>query len=207
MSDQLDVAPTQGNLLRIQEELEQVQNGHDLLDRKREVLIQRLTEAIAEAERVQQEARDHFQRAHDALRQARMRLGTRHVQEISLNPTAEVAVHLETQSIMGARVPIVHIQISQPTVPYGTGDTSATLDQARQLWLEVVQCLGELAEKVATVWRLALELRKTQRRVNALETIIIPQYQNTVNFIEQSLAEATREDIIRTKKVKAMRQK
>jgi V/A-type H+-transporting ATPase subunit D len=207
MSDQLDVAPTQGNLLHIQSELEQIQNGHDLLDRKREVLIQRLTEAIAEAERAQQEARDRFRQAHDALRRARMQLGTRQVQEISLNPTAELAVHVDTHSIMGARVPIINIEVSQPTVAYGPDDTSATLDQARQLWLEAVRYLGELTEKVATVWRLALELRKTQRRVNALETIIIPQYQNTVNFIEQMLAEASREDIIRTKKVKAMRQK
>jgi V/A-type H+-transporting ATPase subunit D len=207
MSGQLDVAPTQGNLLHIQSELEQVQNGHDLLDRKREVLIQRLTEAIAEAERAQQEARDRFRQAHDALRRARMQLGTRQVQEISLNPTAELAVHVDTHSIMGARVPIINIEVSQPTVAYGPDDTSATLDQARQLWLEAVRYLGELTEKVATVWRLALELRKTQRRVNALETIIIPQYQNTVNFIEQMLAEASREDIIRTKKVKAMRQK
>jgi V/A-type H+-transporting ATPase subunit D len=207
MSGQLDVAPTQGNLLHIQSELEQVQNGHDLLDRKREVLIQRLTEAIAEAERAQQEARDRFRQAHDALRRARMQLGTRRVQEISLNPTAELAVHVDTHSIMGARVPIINIEVSQPTVPYGLGDTSATLDQARQLWLEVVRYLGELSEKVATVWRLALELRKTQRRVNALETIIIPQYQKTVNFIEQTLAEASRENIIRTKKVKAMRTK
>lgn len=206
MSDQMNVAPTQGNLLRLQDELEQVQNGHDLLDRKREVLIQRLIEALAEAERVKQEARERFRTAHNALRRARMRMGTRRVQEITLNPTAEVAVQVDTRSIMGARVPVIHIEVKPDDPPYGPGDTSATLDRARQLWLELLEYLRELAEKVATVWRLALELRKTQRRVNALETIIIPQYKNSISAIEQTLAEAGREDIIRTKKIKARHQ-
>lgn len=203
MADQLDVAPTQGNLLRIQDELKQIQQGHDVLERKREVLIQRLMEALTEAEHARHAAHARLRAAHEMLLRARMQLGTRRLQEISFYPTANVTARVNTRSIMGARVPRVRVDVRPHSPPYGLDNTSAMLDRARLLWLKVVEQLGELSEKTATVWRLAMELRKTQRRVNALETIIIPQYKNTVSFIEQTLAEASREDIVRAKKIKA----
>jgi V/A-type H+-transporting ATPase subunit D len=205
MADEtLDVAPTRGNLLRLQDNLERIRNGHDLLDRKREVLLQELTNRIAEAEALEQKAREQFQAAYDAMRRARMRMGTDRVRWISLRPTADVQTDVQTRSIMGARVPVVQVDIAPHARPYGPGGTSATLDEARERWLELVRSLGELVESTTTVWRLARELRKTQRRVNALENIIIPRYENTVSSIEQALEEEAREEIVHAKKVKEL---
>jgi V/A-type H+-transporting ATPase subunit D len=55
---------------------------------------------------------------------------------------------------------------------------------------------------VTTVWRLAGELRKTQRRVNALQHIFIPAYEATVAFIISSLEEREREETFRLKWLK-----
>lgn len=205
MADRLDVSPTQGNLLRLQEELEQIRRGHDLLDRKQEILIQKLMEMITEAEGVEEEAQDRFRAAHEAMRKARMRMGTDRLRWISLASGVEISTKVRTRSIMGARVPVVQVDIKSQDLPYGLGDTTAALDEARERWLEVARLLGRLTEMTITVWRLAMELRKTHRRVNALESTMIPQYENTVSYIEQVLEEEDREDIVRAKKVKALR--
>ncbi len=205
MADRLDVSPTQGNLLRLQEELEQIRRGHDLLDRKQEVLIQKLMEMITEAEAVEEEAQDRFQAAHEAMRKARMRMGADRLRWISLASGVEISTKVRTRSIMGARVPVVQVDIKPQDLPYGLGDTTAALDEARERWLEVARLLGQLTEMTITVWRLAMELRKTHRRVNALESTMIPQYENAVSYIEQVLEEEDREDIVRAKKVKALR--
>jgi V/A-type H+/Na+-transporting ATPase subunit D len=76
--------------------------------------------------------------------------------------------------------------------------------EARKRWLEVLDFLGRLAETTVTVWRLAMEVHKTQRRVNALEDIIIPRYGTTIRYIEGALEEEEREEIVYAKKVKEL---
>ena len=85
--------------------------------------------------------------------------------------------------------------------PEGTGPA---LDEVRQKFNDLVSIMYEWSEVEASVWRLAAEIRKTQRRVNALENIFIPQYESTVKAIEEVLEESDREEFIRKKKVKSV---
>lgn len=206
MVERLDVSPTQGNLLLLRDKLKQLRSGHDLLDRKREALIQALLEALDKAEAVEQAAQKRFRAAYEALQRARLRMGVDLLRPVSRVPTVAIDVQIDRHSIMGVKVPAVQTRIRSLPLPYGLGDTSAALDQARSRWLEVVRLLGELTEAIGTVWRLASEVRKTQRQVNALESTIIPQYEHTVSYIEQRLAETEREDIVHAKKVKGLRE-
>ena len=88
---------------------------------------------------------------------------------------------------------------------YGLGDTSVTLDEAGFCWLEVAEILGHWVETVATVWRLAQELQRTRRRVNALEHVLIPQYEAAMAHIQAVLEEQEREAFVRAKRVKSLR--
>ena len=202
MPEKLDVAPTRGNLLQLRDQLEQYQQGHDLLDRKREVLTHKLFQMFDQAEEIEQEARKRFKAAHEAVNQARMKIGLDRLQWISLSPSADISVDVESQSIMGVMTAIVSIKIRTLPIPYGPGDTVVALDKAHQKWLNVAQILGDLVESTVTVWRLATELRKTQRQVNALEQILIPRYQATIEDISNTLEEKEREEIVHAKKVK-----
>jgi V/A-type H+-transporting ATPase subunit D len=85
---------------------------------------------------------------------------------------------------------------------YSLGDTSATLDEASSGFREVLDCIPELSGMVTAVFRLASELRKTTRRVNALQYIFIPQYEETVAFIISNLEEREREETFRLKLLK-----
>ena len=87
-------------------------------------------------------------------------------------------------------------------MPYSLGDTTATLDEASALFREVLSRIPELSRLVTSVWRLAIELRKTQRRVNALQYIFIPDYEETIAFIQSSLEEREREETFRLKLLK-----
>jgi V/A-type H+-transporting ATPase subunit D len=200
----LDVSPTRGNLLRLQEQVEQLHEGHDLLYRKREVLIRELFDMLADAEHIQQEAEDVFRHAHEAIRQARLQMGMDRLHWITLAPGARVSVQVRERLIMGVVGYLVDLHVETLPIPYGPADTSVAIDEARERWLEVTRLLGELAETVLTSWRLAVELKKTQRRVNALEDIIIPRYESTLERIAAALEEEEREEIVRAKKVKAM---
>lgn len=204
MAEKLDVPATRGNLLRLQDELDRTRRGHDLLDRKREVLTRELLDMIADAQSLDDEARARFKAAHDAIQEARMHMGVDRIEWISLAPSAKVRARVGKRTIMAVDVPLVDMEIETVSLPYGPGDTDVALDEARARWLDVLRLLGQLAETTVTVWRLAMEVRKTQRRVNALEDIVIPRYEATVAYIDGALEEEEREQIVQAKKVKEM---
>lgn len=197
--DRLKVAPTRSNLISIRRRLELVRQGHDLLDRKREVLINEILAVIEDAERIQFQVQDQFARAYDAIEEARAAVGTERVRRIALARPPETNVQITSKSIMGTVVPSVTFEAPDTQPLYGFGDTSVVLDLAQDEWSDVLSLMGELAEKVTTAWRLALELRRTQRRVNALENIFIPSYEETLQYIEDTLEEKSREELFRMK--------
>ena len=202
MPDRLNISPTRGNLLKLKGEFEQVQNGHNLLDRKRRVLMRELFSLISDAEEIEEKSRIQFQEAYQALNLARMALGVDRLRWISMAPSADIKVNIGSKSIMGVKTALVSLDIEELLLPYSPGNTDVPLDKAHSEWLDVIHILGELVEKTVTVWRLATELRKTQRQVNALEEIIIPRYQRTIKYISEVLDENEREEIINAKLVK-----
>lgn len=205
MAETLNVNPTKGTLLRLQDELIGIQRQHDLLDRKREVLVRELMQRLQEAEALEEQSLAVFGAAHEALQVARMRMGSENIEWVSFSPTARCEFDVEVRSIMGLQIPELTMAITEFTPPYGLGDTSATLDEAREKWLEVLRFLSEAADAYSAVWRLAMEIRKTRRQVNALEFTIIPRYRNTIAQIESRLEEDEREEIVRAKKIQEMK--
>ena len=131
-----------------------------------------------------------------------MRMGREHVEWAALAVSKSVDVQLKYHSIMGVPIPQVDAQTKIQDILYSPGDTTATLDEASQTFIEVLKFIPELSKLTASVWRLANELRKTQRRVNALQYIFIPQYEETVIFIQSSIEEREREDTFRLKLLK-----
>lgn len=198
----LKVAPTRSNLLSVRQRLDLAREGHDLLDKKRDVLILEILRMIADAERVQTEVSQRFAEAYSVMEEARAAMGTERVRRIALSQPEEVDIRITPRSVMGVVVPSVEYTVHSKGPHYGLGDTSVVLDEVAQNWGSILDVLGDLAEKVTTVWRLAIELQKTQRRVNALENLFIPQYEETVKYIEETLEEKDREELFRMKRAK-----
>ena len=198
----INVAPTRSNLIRIKKELRFAREGYEILDRKREVLTTELVRVAKEADLVQKEVWKLLETAYAAMEKARLVMGSDHVEWAALAANKTVDVHLKLRGIMGVAIPSIEAVGEPQRLPYSPGDTAAALDEASDSFREVLIKVPQLSMLTTTVWRLAGELRKTQRRVNALQHIFIPQYEETVEFIISSLEEREREETFRLKLLK-----
>lgn len=198
----ISVAPTRSNLIRIKKDLQFAREGYEILDRKREALTNELVRVAKEADTLQKEVWGLLQTAYDAMEQARLVMGSDHVEWAALAVNKTVDVHLRLRGIMGVAIPQIEARGEPPKLLYSPSDTAAVLDQATAAFREVLLRTPQLAMLTAAVWRLANELKKTQRRVNALQHIFIPNYEATVQFIVSTLEEREREEIFRLKWLK-----
>jgi V/A-type H+-transporting ATPase subunit D len=198
-----NVSPTRSNLMRMKQDLQFARDGYEILDRKREVLTTELIRVAHEAGTLQQEVWDLVAAAYRALEQARLTMGQERLEWAALATNSTVDVRLRYRGVMGVPIPVIEAQGAVPELTYGMGDTGAALDEAGRAFRSVLSHIPELAERVTSVWRLAGELRKTQRRVNALEHIFIPEYEETVTFIKSALEEREREETFRLKWLKS----
>jgi len=200
---QQQVAPTRSNLLSTRETLARAREGQEILDRKREVLTTELVRIAHDSVTLQSEMGKHLADAYAALDVARLEMGREHLEWAALSVNSTIEVDIRPTSVMGVAIPRVTSAGAPPENPYGLGNTTVALDEAAARFRAVLERIPELAETLTTVWRLARELQKTHRRVNALEHVFVPQYEGTVKFIESALEEREREDLFRMKRIKA----
>ena len=199
----INVAPTRTNLIRIKKDLRFAREGYEILDRKREVLTTELVRVAHEADVIQKEVWKLLETAYRALEKARLTLGSDHVEWAALAANKTVDIHIKLRGIMGVAIPVIEARGEPQKMLYSLSGTNAALDEASAAFREVIIKTPQLSMLVTTVWRLAGELRKTQRRVNALQHIFIPEYEQTVTFIVSSLEEREREEIFRLKWLKS----
>jgi V/A-type H+-transporting ATPase subunit D len=198
----INIPPTRSNLLRMKKELQFAREGYEILDRKRVVLTSELIRLAHDAEILQKELWALLAEAYRALEQARLTMGQDQVEWASLAMSKTVDVRLRFRGVMGVPIPNIESLGGPLDMTYGLGDTAATLDEASSAFRQVVNRIPALSELVTSVWRLAGELRKTQRRVKALQYIFIPQFEETVLFIKSALEEREREETFRLKWLK-----
>ena len=200
----LKVAPTRSNLLETKESLELAEEGHELLDQKREVLLMELMNLVHNLRELQEEAYERFAVAYEALESAIISMGKKELERVGLISEETVDIDLIYRSVMGVPIPEIQAVFSEDELPLWTGldNTSSSLDDTRLRFWELMQLIFQWGELEIAIWRLTSEIRKTQRRVNALENIFIPEYKETIKLIEETLEENDREEFFRKKKVK-----
>ncbi len=203
----LNIPPTRSNLLRMKQELQFAREGYEILDRKREVLTTELIRMAHDAGALQEKVWKLLETAYHALEQAKLTMGEDHVEWAALAMSQTVDVSLKFRGVMGVPIPMVESRGAPLEMTYSMGDTSATLDEASAAFRQVLNLIPELSQLMTAVWRLAGELRKTQRRVKALQYIFIPEYEETVLFIKSALEEREREETFRLKWLKTKMEK
>ncbi len=198
----INVPPTRSNLLRLKQELQFAREGYEILDQKREVLAKELVRLANDAETMEAETSKLLASAYRTLEKAMLMMGRERVEWAALAVHKTVDVQVKNRGVMGITLPLIEASGEPPAMTYSLGNTTATLDEANALFRDVLSRLPELSRLVTSVWRLAVELRKTQRRVNALQYIFIPDYEETIAFIQSSLEEHEREETFRLKLLK-----
>jgi V/A-type H+-transporting ATPase subunit D len=196
------ITPTKANLIKSKNSLRFAKKGYELLDRKRTLLIREMMSLIDEARNLQEEIEIEFNKAYNALKFANVTMGTENVEEIARSIEREKDFTILTKSVMGVEIPIIKIQEVNPTAEYGFFRTNPAYDKAVLSFNRIRRLIYKLAEVENSVYKLAMEIKKTQKRTNALEKIQIPKYSSTIKYIEEVLEEKEREDFFRLKRIK-----
>ena len=200
--ERLRVSPTKSALLRIRDELAFAREGKELLTQKREVLVMELLRLQDDAQKAREELDELLATAYRAFAEAAVQNGFDGMVRLALATPPLPEIKVRERSVMGVVVPIVDKPKVAWEVRYGLAAASLAADRAGKLLFEALARLLEVAEIETAIYRLATETRKTLRRERALENLFIPQYQQTVKFIEESLEERERENFYQLKLLK-----
>lgn len=200
--EKLNISPTKSNLASTKNSLELAQEGYELLDKKRNVLIQEMMKRIDEARKIQSEINEVFYEAYQALQVVDITQGIKTVEEIATGINFIDDVKIRSYSVMGVEIPEVEPVPEEIKPRYSFFKTNLALDRAFKNFKRVVSLITRLAEIETSVYRLATSIKQTQKRANALDNILIPRYEGTVKFIQDTLEEKDREDFYRIKMLK-----
>lgn len=196
------VAPTKSNLMKARASLALSQSGYELLDKKRNVLIKEMLDMVDRAKNIQEEIYSVISEAYGALQTANITMGIKNVEDMAYSVPNDESFEVLLKSVMGVDIPVMKYRKREIAPSYGLINTNISLDTARQKFNEVRYRIYDLAEVENSIFKLAKEIEKTNKRTNALEHIQIPKYKEQVKYIQEVLEEKEREDFFRLKKVK-----
>lgn len=201
----LAVFPTKGNLIATKKSLNLAILGYNLMDRKRNILVREMMSLIDTAKSIRGDIESTFAVAYKALQTANITLGV--CDQVAQCMEIETGVKITYKSVMGVEIPKVTLDSELNTTAYGFYGTNSQLDIAYVCFYKAKKISAVLAEVENSVYRLANEIKKTQRRANALKNINIPQFEQTVRMISDALEEKEREEFSRMKVIKSNKSK
>jgi len=199
---QVNYAPTKTNLLRLKNDLTFARQGHELLDQKRNILIIELLALVDQTADYQSRVENALAKAYKTLEEAVLDMGKLKVQYLTgaVNITTDITIR--SRRVMGVILPVVETEFTEHPPYYSPMGTSFWIDSSIKYFREALELLGKLSELKISVLRLANEVKKTIRKVNALEKIAIPDLKEAVRYIESRLEENERDMFILMRMVK-----
>ena len=199
----LNIAPTKSNLLVMNEQLAISQDGYELLEQKREILVMELMRMVEQVKLLEQRINAQVEKAFPALRKMLLVTGVDTVERLSQAVQYDFQIHEKEMSAGGMSFSSVSVTLPKRELFYSFVDSFAETDAVMAEFFELLKLLTEMASIRTIAWRLATEVKKTQRRVNALEKMVIPQTKETKEYIETVLEERERESIFVLKALKS----
>jgi len=195
LSSTAGVKPTKGFLMDMKRRIGFIERGTEFLKLKRDQLAKELTTSLDVLRGRRKLLMDILQEAYAAVTAAYLSLGPMEVQSQTRSIKSSLELEVLPRAVMGVRYPFVKIG-EKPQV---TAELDITLSVASDKVYEILDDIIRLAEFETRVERIADELGKTNRKVNALENIIIPEYNQIIKFIEDKLDEESLEELVRMK--------
>ena len=199
------IFPTKANLMATQKSLSLAKLGYELMDRKRNILVREMMQLVDEAKEVESTINEAYKKAYASLQKANITLGrcSDYARTVPLDETLKV----DYKSVMGVEIPQITLGEQDMKNYYGFDTTNSYLDEAYFNFNEAKRLSVKLVETQTSFYRLADAIKKTQKRANALNNIMIPKFTQTVKFISEALDEKEREDFTRLKVVKSTKEK
>ena len=196
------VPSTKGNLMKAKKSLALAQNGYELMDRKRNILIREMMSEVAEVKKLRDEISEAYATGYYLLQRANIYGGV--ISNVVSEIPPENHIEVTYRSVMGVEVPkVLYHAPEKQEVPYGLSESSSLIDEAYLQFQKVKEITMTLAEVDNTVYRLAHAISSTQKRANALKNIVIPRCEAEIHRMSADLEEKEREEFSRMKSIKA----
>lgn len=202
----INIAPTKSNLLTTKEQLAVSTNGYELLEEKREILVRELMSLVEQVRLLEEEIEKAIEDAYPAFKRMLMIDGADEVERISHAIHYDFEMIEKNVTVGGMQFETIEVELPQKELFYSFMGTYANTDAVIIKFLNLLSLLTQMASIRTIVWRLAEEVKRTQRRVNALDKMIIPQASQTIKYIEGVLEERERENVFVLKALKRKKQ-
>ncbi len=187
------IEPTKSNLMRVKERLSTDEEGHDLLDQKREILVMELMRTVERVKLLERELDRRIGTAYPALKRMLVTVGREKADRLARGVRYDFDIRERRETVAGMDLPSLEVKLPTVELKYSPANSFAECDETVLEFFELLKILTETAAVRTVAWRLAREVRKTQRRVNALEKLVIPTARDTMTYIQASLEERERE--------------
>lgn len=203
----MPTVPTRGNLKTAVNTLKLSRSGYEMLDKKRNILIREIMQLTDNAKEIQEKIDVTFKEAYSALQTANIELGIEYIEKLSYSSEIEESLEIKFRSVMGVEIPVILMKEKELVPSYGFKGSTSSLDEAIIKFREVKKMTKLLAQVETSVFRLANNIKKTQKRANALKNIVIPRLEEEIKSITAALEEKEREDFSRLKVIKVQKTK
>ena len=198
----MDITPTKSNLLSLKERLSIAEEGYDLLEQKREILVMSIMQMLDKVKALEKEINAKIAVAYPSLRRMFVVVGQKQAERIASTISYNFISKPKETFVAGMKFNTISVDMPKRRLPYSSINSFAYCDQVIVDFFELLKLLTEMASIRTIVWRLAKEVKKNQRRVNSLEKHVIPQSKRQKNYIESVLEERERENIFVLKALK-----
>jgi V/A-type H+-transporting ATPase subunit D len=194
-----DVVPTRSVLLELKEEQRFTRDGHELLDQKRMLLAAETLRWLARYELLLERLVEAERAARKALAEA---ISIHGVEELGVHPAGQLdlgGLELAIESFLGIPIARSESATGVNAAPPGERPVNPSPEarRCRERHVELMKLALEAAGGQGNVLRLLGEYRRTERRANALENVVLPELALTVAAVEENLEEQEQEEASR----------
>lgn len=204
----MNVNPTRMELTNLKKKLVTARRGHKLLKDKRDELMRQFLELVRENKELRKKVESSLIKANEHMALSCSSMSENELSVALMMPTQKITLDIKEKNITSVIVPEYDLKLKTndkgDIYPYGFAFTSADLDDATKELSDIVPDMIRLAQIEKTCQLLSLEIEKTRRRVNALEYVMIPDYEDTIKYITMKIEEADRSNTTRLLKIKDM---
>ncbi len=204
----LNVNPTRMELTNLKKKLKTATRGHKLLKDKRDELMRQFIELVRENKELRRKVEKGIADANAHMAVARSVMSDEALNVALMLPMQEMSLEIAEKNVMSVMIPVYETKFktadANDIYSYGYAFTSSDLDDAVKSLSDIMPLMLRLAEVEKSCQLMAAEIEKTRRRVNALEHVLIPQYEETIKYIRMKLDENDRSTTTRLMKVKDM---
>ncbi len=189
----IECPATKTNLLKMKKNLLLTEEGYQLLEEKRKVIMNALTGSIHIIRQTEQEVATALKEGYNLLDKVICTMGRKKIEEISFSVNIQSNLNIFHRKLMGVSLPDIKLELQDNPPYYSPYEVSLYTDEVINHFKKILFLLTDLSEKRIALLRLAKEMQKTMRKVNALEKVYIPVYKETVKYIGDRLDEESRD--------------